>query len=72
MVHTDSHLKMTQDSLNTRGYTPSIIGFRVHTRLGILAFNGRPTFYVLPYGTLESADIYDIEATYPIDSIYDW
>ena len=42
--------------------TPSVTG-RVHTRLGILGFSSRPTFYVLPYGTLESADIYDIEAT---------
>ena len=45
-------------------------GANVHTRLGILEFRSRPTFSVLPYGTLESADIYDIEATPASDFLF--
>ena len=52
-----------QDDTRILTYPFRISGIAVYTRLGKLEFNGTSSFWVLPYGTLDSTDFYEIEAT---------
>ena len=54
-----------QDDTRILTYPQRISAGAVHTRLGKLEFDGTRSFWVLPYGTLDSTDFYEIETEMP-------